>query len=444
MIGKISKGSYIKGLLNYHYAKIESGEAELITTNIYSDQKNDQLQFFLNTFSMHNNSRTKDYLLHASLNFSPEERLDQTKLSNIANEYLDRMGYRDVPFTVFVHNDKAHQHIHIVASRINYEGQIDPVKHKKTMDIRINMEQCKIIERKYDLVIAESKTRSQRRQENLNEINLQKYAVSNALRLAIKNESPFLKQFTLPEHIHTSMYDHQINDLELKKLLKSDYKPLVNQLEENGMINYSKRHLLTNQLQKAYSKAESASDYFLELESKGIYARILTDGRTKKNYICYGNSGEAYYLTEKHVPERFSFNHIKDIEKNRQSSIDSFNHDIQKRSLNKSLTSILSSSSNEMELEANLRMKGINFEYVYTAKGSKIQGIRFLDTKADNPIWLNGSEIHRNFSWNNIEKKMSPIQSQVEAKKKLSKSFKVETKISTKNPNFKGKNNRDK
>lgn len=433
MIGNIQKGNYIKGVLEYHYKKIEEGVCELINTNIYSENCNDQIQFFLNTFSIHKNSRTKDYLFHASLNFSPEERLTHSKLNEIGEEYLQRMGYINVPYTIFVHNDKAHQHIHIVASRINFEGNISPVLAKKTMDIKINMEQCQILERKYKLVIATEVNAEERNKTKLEEINLQKYAVSNAIQklLASKNHAILLqlKDISVPQ-LEKLKSDKQLPDDQIKKLLGQNYKALVSFLEEQNLIIYSKKQTLLNQINLAYQNAKSQEEFEKILSNKSVYCRILKDSKTKKPYYVFGIRSSSFYLTEKNIGSKFSYESISNLQTVKENAYTNFTLETQKRTLNKKIQNILKSSRTEIEFETNLRIQKIDYTYIKTNSNTKIQGIRFMDKTAENPIWLNGSEINRQFSWGNLEKQFNPIQSIVEENKKRKEIY-IQTKSSS-------------
>lgn len=49
------------------------------------------------------NRRTTNTVFHASLNPSPEDRLTDEQLRDIAQEYMERMGYGNQPYIVFKH-----------------------------------------------------------------------------------------------------------------------------------------------------------------------------------------------------------------------------------------------------------------------------------------------------------------------------------------------------
>ena len=59
------------------------------------------------------NRRTTNTVFHASLNPSPEDRLTDDQLRDIAQEYMERMGYGNQPYIVFKHKDIEQVHIGI-------------------------------------------------------------------------------------------------------------------------------------------------------------------------------------------------------------------------------------------------------------------------------------------------------------------------------------------
>lgn len=65
-------------------------------------------------------------VFHASLSLAPEDRqLTDSEFSNLASRFLTGMGFENSPFLVVRHHDTpSHQHIHLVASRIDANGRV--------------------------------------------------------------------------------------------------------------------------------------------------------------------------------------------------------------------------------------------------------------------------------------------------------------------------------
>lgn len=394
MIGIVQKGEFVKGVLDYHYDKIDKGLGEILATNIYSQEYKDQLRFYLNTFSLHDNTRTKNKVFHASLSFSPDEKLSKELMNEIGQEYLHRMGYKEVPFTIFAHTDTNHQHIHIVASRINYDGNL---ACKSQFDIKRNKEHCKILERKYGLIVAEQKTRQEKKREFLNEINMQRYAVSNGINKAIKTQ-----EISLPEVVLNAFKENsQPTDYRLKDLLGKKFYEIKNELEDKGFINYSKKYQITKVLQKALELSNSQEEFTANCQLNGVYVRKLTQKGVP--YFHYGLKNEGYYVTEKYLPERFSFERTKNIALDKEEKLRHIEESRTKQYIKTSLRKIIPAISSQVELEINLKRFGVNFEYDYTKKNGHdvIQGLRLKSENSN--IWFKASEIDRNYSWNKIK-----------------------------------------
>ncbi len=61
---------------------------------------------------------------HASLSAARGEKLTDETWNEIAEKYVERMGFSESPFVVVRHLDTEHDHIHIVTSRINAHGKV--------------------------------------------------------------------------------------------------------------------------------------------------------------------------------------------------------------------------------------------------------------------------------------------------------------------------------
>lgn len=83
--------------------------------------------------------------------------LSGDRLKALAQEAIKGLGYDESPFVVFEHRDKEHQHLHIVTSRVRFDGTL--VKEWKERDRARDV--ARGIEQKYDLV--ETRFRAERK-----------------------------------------------------------------------------------------------------------------------------------------------------------------------------------------------------------------------------------------------------------------------------------------
>ena len=67
--------------------------------------------------------RTEKPVIHISLNPHPDDRLTDGELTQIAHEYMQRMGYGDQPYIIVKHEDIDRHHLHIVSVRVDEQGK---------------------------------------------------------------------------------------------------------------------------------------------------------------------------------------------------------------------------------------------------------------------------------------------------------------------------------
>jgi Relaxase/Mobilisation nuclease domain len=155
MVAKITIPKSIEAALNYNEKKVEKGAAECLhAANYLSEAKNMNFYQKLNGFEMLNNlnSRATTKTIHISLNFDPSEKLSNDKLIEVANVYMEKIGFGQQPFLVYKHEDAGHPHIHIISATIKEDGS-----RVNTHNIGRNQSEKarKEIEQQYGLIKAE-------------------------------------------------------------------------------------------------------------------------------------------------------------------------------------------------------------------------------------------------------------------------------------------------
>ena len=94
-----------------------------------------------------NTRKIKDPVFHVSLNPDPSDKLTDEQLTEIAREYMERMGFGEQPYYVFKHRDIDREHIHIVSVRLRDDGAIISDSQDRPRSKAI----LQSIERKYGL-----------------------------------------------------------------------------------------------------------------------------------------------------------------------------------------------------------------------------------------------------------------------------------------------------
>ena len=152
MIAKISATENLGGALGYNFKKVEKGEANiLLAAELYQSKKGRYtMEDVLADMEalIPKNCRTKKTVFHCSLNPHPDEKLSDERLTQIAKEYMEALGYGNQPYIVFKHNDIAREHIHIVSLRVDSRGQ----KINDRFEKRRSKQITDALERKYSLI----------------------------------------------------------------------------------------------------------------------------------------------------------------------------------------------------------------------------------------------------------------------------------------------------
>jgi uncharacterized protein YeaO (DUF488 family) len=117
MIGNQTKGRGFRGLLNY----LESQkDAKLIGGNMGGNNARALAREF--KISRQLNPEADRVVYHASLSLPDNEQLDEPTWNELANRYLEEMGFDSNQYVVYRHSNTEHDHIHICASRIRLDN----------------------------------------------------------------------------------------------------------------------------------------------------------------------------------------------------------------------------------------------------------------------------------------------------------------------------------
>ena len=153
MVANIRSGSSPGGALYYNKEKVDKNEAEAPLwqkmLEPYDKRGRLDIDACMDSFRpyLEANRRTTNTVFHASLNPSPEDRLTDDGLRDIAREYMERMGYGEQPYIGFKHKDISREHLHIVSLRVDEQGRKINDSHEYDRSMSVLRE----LERKYDL-----------------------------------------------------------------------------------------------------------------------------------------------------------------------------------------------------------------------------------------------------------------------------------------------------
>ena len=120
MIAKIGKGSNMYGAILYNQQKVEKENGAVLLLNKIPDTVDGRYssQYFNKCFEpyLSANIKTEKTVRHISLNPDPADKVSDEQFTDMAQEYMERMGYGNQPYIVFKHTDIDRTHIHIVST----------------------------------------------------------------------------------------------------------------------------------------------------------------------------------------------------------------------------------------------------------------------------------------------------------------------------------------
>lgn len=275
MIAKISTGTFTYGMVQYNHDKTtvkKNGdfEALLLGSNCIENNRFDTI---VSTIIDYNN-RNIDVLksnIHISLNFHKDDILDNESIYNIAEDYMEQMGYKDQPYAVYRHFDKEHPHVHIVSSQINIDGTKINDSHIYYKSQALTRE----LEIKYGITKAVEKNEIFSKKDletSINEhLELGKHSLT-AIMKSVLNEVLDSKPTTVKQ------FDRKLEDFQMKRILSND---------QDGSIKGHTFYLLPidqlgNENFHSSSKGISASDLDNSFSYQSIETQIQLNLKQKE------------------------------------------------------------------------------------------------------------------------------------------------------------------
>ena len=173
MIGKVISGSSFSGTVGY-VMKEESRILE--AEGVMPPEVKDMAQDFKDQTLL--NPRLKNTVGHISLSFSPKDapRMTDALMTQIAKEYMQKMGITDTQYLLVRHLDQPHPHCHLVYNRVGNNGQTISDKNIKIRNAKV----CRELTEKYGLYLASGK--DDVRRERLREPDKTKYEIYDAIK----------------------------------------------------------------------------------------------------------------------------------------------------------------------------------------------------------------------------------------------------------------------
>ncbi len=315
MVTVIKTSRSINSILNYNENKVKEGVAECISAVNYPLEL-EKLNFthklnrFLKLSSLNENAKRNS--VHISLNFDPSENYSKEKLIEIADTYMEKIGFGKQPYLVYQHHDSGHPHMHIVTNNIQRDGKridIHLIGVKKSEPAR------KEIEELFGLVKAEGR----KQKENLSlkpisigRVEYGKAESRKAINSVLNKVLPDYKYSSLPElnavlnlynvHADKGSEDSRVfkNNGLLYKILDQNSKPIgvpikASEFYSRPTLKFLEGKFKTNETEKDSCKKYVKNAIKMAFYRENIFSpeKLLKILETESIHMILRKSGEG-------------------------------------------------------------------------------------------------------------------------------------------------------
>lgn len=153
MVAKINRGASLYGAVIYNQQKVNEDTARIIagnrmiTDSLYDPDRCVRQTMFAFESYLAANRNTEKPILHISLNPTLDDSLTDSQFADLARAYMQKMGYGNQPYIVYLHEDIDRRHIHIVSTCVNENGE----KIDDSYEWNRSMKACRELEQMFGL-----------------------------------------------------------------------------------------------------------------------------------------------------------------------------------------------------------------------------------------------------------------------------------------------------
>lgn len=153
MVAKINRGASLYGAIIYNQQKVNEATGRIIagnrmiTDSLYDPDRIVRQTMFAFESYLAANRNTEMPILHISLNPTLDDNLTDSQFADLARAYMQKMGYGNQPYIVYLHEDIDRRHIHIVSTCVNENGE----KIDDAYEWNRSMKACRELEQMFGL-----------------------------------------------------------------------------------------------------------------------------------------------------------------------------------------------------------------------------------------------------------------------------------------------------
>tara|TARA_R110000868_G_scaffold411003_2_gene701302 strand:- start:21848 stop:23434 length:1587 start_codon:yes stop_codon:yes gene_type:complete len=355
MIVKIfpAKGDSFQGVA-YNDNKINQEKSDLMVAANFNGlgdnaTRNDYVMYLQKHSQA--NTKIKKPQFHAAISGKGKETSFE-ELKKFAKHYMDKMGYGNNPYLIYKHTDTENNHVHIVSSRVDYEGnkinhEFERVRSQKVRSEYLGLDVLEEIE----------KTKKA----------IDKYHISNISQYKLLLEKNYNKVIEKPEHIivYKSDKGFKISKRDIERHIESKQKN-INKNVQNNRLKELHSYLLE------LSKEHTLEELKIIAKQKNVDIVVFkTKDKTRNfGYAVIDYKTKAVFKGSQIIPLKILENNKLDIDnKNRitETILKIIDQNTTLEQLNQKLKSI------NIEVDSNskvYRIDGENKEHIQTLNKS--------------------------------------------------------------------------
>lgn len=268
MIVRVNTGKKVSGATRYNDQKVTNGEATLLHVQNFPSERlalnHDAYRNQVLELYSERNTRISKPGVHFVLACSPQETISDQKLTQIGQEFMEKMGFGEQPYIIYRHNDTAHPHAHIVSVLVDDQGNKvseDFIKH------RCNAAR-KELEIKYDLVKAEEQNKV---------LTISSTLPENAIHYGQQETKKAIGNV-----VQTAMKDYSFSKLEEFGGFVAAYNVQMNVMQGKDGANWNGLTFQLTDGENPLSPAIKASAYSFAPTRKNLENRFRNGGQKKE------------------------------------------------------------------------------------------------------------------------------------------------------------------
>lgn len=392
MIARISTGNFLAGAIAYNQKKVEEGKASVIMFANLGRNDNIRLATSFMLEQANENSRVQNSVFSCSLNLnqidlnnlrqvreSQGEEAENDLYRQIAQRYMDGMGYGKQPFIVFKHDDIERQHIHVVSVRVDEEGKKvnNTFEHMRSERVRQEVNQEFGLSTKGELKRSELTPEDRRAFDQ---------HIADTRQEFISRSKVELTQLSKPEALAEGDSDLRHKMSNILKFVNENYEP-KNMAEYNKVLSQFNLVCKKVEGESANGKAYAGCQYAVADEKGQPVSHLIKASAINRDFSL--NAMELKFAhasgsSQARFGENQSKQFVKDI-------IDLAVSAPQKHTLDSVL--------------GVLKQRGVNSQVVYSRDDDKkVIGLTFIDNV--NGHTFNASALGKAYSAGNLQRQI--------------------------------------